>query len=473
MERTLPSTGKALALALSSAVLVLAGQDATAQSAAVFDGSKARVNLSSKLLMLSQAVGSASCRIAAGIDAETAREDLSAARTDFNTILNGLERGGPALGIPTPEKYSVVLNSIAAVREIWSPIDAASETLVSGGDAPSAAGVIGEANLPLLEAANILASDISGKYSNPRELTQSDAMALHFAGRQRMLGQRMAKEVCGIASGAETFGTREDLKKTVGLYQISLMALREGMPNAGITPPPNDAIRGELEAIQGVWQQNATALNAYGETARPSPDNVVTVAALSSDLMTDMSNVVTLYMLSTPGQDDVYRVPLEAYAQTELSQWLENPELLEAVRVQNARHAGLTQSDIDALDQDWRAQAKSEGGPLIADLLGRPVSEWLRGKQAETADFVTEVFAMDNRGLNVAQNVETSDYWQGDEAKWQETIGNGSGSIHISEVEYDESTGFYQSQVSMPIADPANGDLIGAITFGINVQSLL
>ena len=80
---------------------------------------------------------------------------------------------------------------------------------------------------------------------------------------------------------------------------------------------------------------------------------------------------------------------------------------------------------------------------------------------------------MDNRGLNVAQSVETSDYWQGDEAKWQETFGNGSGDIHISEVEFDESTGSYQSQVSMPISDPDTGELIGAITFGINVQSLL
>lgn len=85
---------------------------------------------------------------------------------------------------------------------------------------------------------------------------------------------------------------------------------------------------------------------------------------------------------------------------------------------------------------------------------------------------MTAVFAVDNRGLNVAQSVESSDYWQGDEAKWQKTFGNGSGDIHISEVEFDESTGSYQSQVSMPISDPSTGELIGAITLGINVQSL-
>jgi hypothetical protein len=206
---------------------------------------------------------------------------------------------------------------------------------------------------------------------------------------------------------------------------------------------------------------------------QPSAANVEALAGVSSALMTDMDNVVTLYMLATPGQEDVYRVPLRNYAETQLSKWLENPQLIEAVKAQNEAHRSLTQADVDQLDLDWRAQRKEANKPLIDRLLGHPSSEWLRAQQAETANFVTEVFAMDNLGLNVAQSVETSDYWQGDEAKWKNTFGNGSGDIHISEVEYDESTGSYQSQVSMAIKDPATGELIGAITFGVNVQSLL
>ena len=45
--------------------------------------------------------------------------------------------------------------------------------------------------------------------------------------------------------------------------------------------------------------------------------------------------------------------------------------------------------------------------------------------------------------------------------------------MDISEVEFDDSTQFYQSQASLPIYDPATGQMIGAITFGINVQRLL
>ncbi len=473
MKTFKPRMGKALAIAFTATTIASIPALSTAQTDSVFDGSKVRVNLSNKLAMLTQEVASASCRIAAGINPERAVGDLEMAQSQFNTILDGLEHGATALGIPSPERYSVVLKSIAAVRQEWQPINTAASQLVSTGSNNGSASTIADSNMSLLDVTNILASDISGKYSNPHELTQSDALSLHFAGRQRMLGHQMAKEVCGIATDVASFGTGEDLAETVNLFNISLDALHTGMPAAGINPPPNDVIEGELTSVYGIWSQNQPALEMISDGARPSAGNVDTVARLSTAMETDMDNVVTLYMLATPGQEEVYRVPLRAYAEEQLAAWLQNPDLINAIKDQNKRHATLSQSDIDALDQDWRAQRKQDAKPLIADLLGRPSSEWLRDKQAETARFVTEVFAMDNKGLNVAQSDATSDYWQGDESKWQKTFGNGSGDMHISEVEFDESTGSYQSQVSMAIRDPNTGELIGAITFGVNVQSLL
>lgn len=79
---------------------------------------------------------------------------------------------------------------------------------------------------------------------------------------------------------------------------------------------------------------------------------------------------------------------------------------------------------------------------------------------------------MDNHGLNVGQSEITSDYWQGDEAKWQKTFLAGAGSMHISEVEQDEFTQTYQSQLSLPVIDPASGAVIGVITIGTNVEAL-
>ena len=466
---------KALIVAVAACAGLLAQTSVTpAEANAGFDGSKARVNLSNKLEMLTQTIGSASCRLSAGIGVDAAAAELRTARNDFNTIMDGLEQGSMALGIPSAEKHSIVRKSIQEVREVWKPIDAAAATLTSNAAGKvRAAEVIAASNLGLLDATKILASDISGKYSNPHELTQADAMALHIAGRQRMLGHRITKEVCGIVTNAQNIGTVDTLGQSLDMYSVSLNALRDGMVHAGVNPPPNDVIKAELEAVNETWKQSMPALSAMRSGMQPTAQNVESLARVSSALMTDMSNVVTLYMLATPGQEDVYRVPLRAYAEAQLAQWLENEQLIDAVRTQNRSHRGLTQAEIDQLDLDWRAQRKTDAKPLINRLLDQPASAWLRDQQSQTANFVTEVFAMDNHGLNVAQSVETSDYWQGDEAKWKNTFGNGSGDIHISEVEFDDSTGTYQSQVSMAITDPSTGELIGAITFGINVQSLL
>jgi hypothetical protein len=84
----------------------------------------------------------------------------------------------------------------------------------------------------------------------------------------------------------------------------------------------------------------------------------------------------------------------------------------------------------------------------------------------------TEIFVTDSVGLNVAASDVTSDYWQGDEAKFTESFGAGPGAVHLGEIEFDESTQMYQSQVSVPVLDPESGAPIGAATFGVNVELL-
>jgi len=152
--------------------------------------------------------------------------------------------------------------------------------------------------------------------------------------------------------------------------------------------------------------------------------------------------------------------------------WTSDPALINAIRSQNAANTGLTQSDIDALDKTWRAETKASAKPMIDEMLGRPVSKKLLGYENAGEGLFTEIFVMDNHGLNVAQSDATSDYWQGDEAKWKKTFLVGPDAVFIDDVEFDESTQTFQAQVSLAIADPDDGAVIGAITIGINVELL-
>lgn len=155
-----------------------------------------------------------------------------------------------------------------------------------------------------------------------------------------------------------------------------------------------------------------------------------------------------------------------------VSGWLQDDVVIAAVKDQNEAHAKLTQPDIDALDGRWREQS-SQGGPLIAKVLGNTLSAYLKTIEQDSNGLITEVFVMDNRGLNVGQSSVTSDYWQGDEDKWQRSYSAGPGAVFIDEVELDESSQRFQTQVSVPVLDPESGKAIGAVTIGIDAEGLL
>jgi len=167
-----------------------------------------------------------------------------------------------------------------------------------------------------------------------------------------------------------------------------------------------------------------------------------------------------------------YEPQIRAAFESQIKPWLSDPAVVEAIKQQNQKTASLSDADIDGLDQEWRAQAKAGGGPLIDEVLSASLSNYLKQKKGQIGGMVTEMFVMDAKGLNVGQSDVTSDYMQGDEAKWQKTYKAGADAVFVDEVEFDDSTESFQSQISATVTDPATGEPIGAITIGINVEEL-
>ena len=82
-----------------------------------------------------------------------------------------------------------------------------------------------------------------------------------------------------------------------------------------------------------------------------------------------------------------------------------------------------------------------------------------------------ESFVMDDRGALVCMTQRTSDYWQGDEAKWQRSFNEGRGALYVGEIAWDESADSMLVQISVPIM--SDGRAIGALTVGKTVSSEL
>lgn len=143
-----------------------------------------------------------------------------------------------------------------------------------------------------------------------------------------------------------------------------------------------------------------------------------------------------------------------------------------SVVAQNRRHKAIQQPEIDALDKQWRAERKADDKPLISATLSNPLSVYLLRMQARSSGLYSEIFIMDDKGLNVGQSSITSDYWQGDEAKYKKTFLVARDAVFIDDPEWNDETRTWRAQVNMTIADTAGGQAIGAAVFEINLTEL-
>lgn len=184
--------------------------------------------------------------------------------------------------------------------------------------------------------------------------------------------------------------------------------------------------------------------------------------------------LATLALILAPHQAaaDKYQAAMESYYTENLASWASNPLLVNAVKAQNAG-TDYDQATIDSMDAEWRANATGTMTPMIERVVFNPAADFLRAEVFRSGGALTEAFLMDDQGLNVAASDPTSDYWQGDEAKFQQTFSVGPDAIHYGDVDIDESTGAIQGQVSVTIKDPDTGTAIGAITIGIDLGALM
>lgn len=147
--------------------------------------------------------------------------------------------------------------------------------------------------------------------------------------------------------------------------------------------------------------------------------------------------------------------------------WARTREVVAAVRTQNA--SGLTLREIQKIDEQWVA-----GEPGVAqghEVLTSPCADELRRLIAMAPPgYYREAFATDANGALVCATERTSDYWQGDEAKWIRAYNDGSGGIYIGPVQFDESVGHPLVQIAVPIV--ADDRVIGVLVVGKIVQNL-
>ncbi len=162
--------------------------------------------------------------------------------------------------------------------------------------------------------------------------------------------------------------------------------------------------------------------------------------------------------LQNPGTS---RVKQTAYAHVEKARAIaRDAQLVSLVAAKNAEKE--TRDEIRRKDAEWIGAADH---PLRHRLTKNECAGRLRSLVADDG-VVVEVLLMDQQGALVCASVAPSDYWQGDEPKWQKTCLEGRDPF-VDEPSLDASTNQYAIQLSVPVKQ--DGSCIGAVPLTLRV----
>jgi hypothetical protein len=148
-----------------------------------------------------------------------------------------------------------------------------------------------------------------------------------------------------------------------------------------------------------------------------------------------------------------------------VERWASDPIVVEAVREANENLRSMRQ--IEVIDALW--QATRGVNRFIRDVIDHPAAERLRELRSSNPE-LQEAFLTDRLGANIATTNKTSDFYQGDEAKFTEAYNDGAGSIYIGKIARDESIQSFSVQIGVPVMD--EGRAIGVLVVTVNAEKL-
>lgn len=103
------------------------------------------------------------------------------------------------------------------------------------------------------------------------------AHIINLAGRERMLTQKMAKEMLFIAAGIRVEENRLELEKTAAIFEKNLDVLQNGDEESGLLPAKNIVTKNILCKVDRLWSAFKSVVEETLHGGNPSIENIATL----------------------------------------------------------------------------------------------------------------------------------------------------------------------------------------------------
>jgi hypothetical protein len=254
-----------------------------------------RINVSGRQSMLSERIAKAACLAARDPTNGSQVQELFEAREIFMFSRKALRTGDIAMGLAPESSLAPVLVRAADLAHQYDgtvyDFAAALPMIVNKGKLEK----IYQLSLPVLTGLNDAVEYLELQHRDGHLMRRGLATALNVSGQQRMLSQKMAKEVCEIAAGYSPAETRLHLKGTIALFVSSHEALKRSLIELNMEMKDGMPIASQLMLVERHWARLSKLYTQISEGGAPSEEDLTVVAAESKALLAELNHTVDLY----------------------------------------------------------------------------------------------------------------------------------------------------------------------------------
>jgi len=209
------------------------------------------INLAGKQRMLSQKMTKEAFLVKAGIDKAENLKKLQKSRDLFHKTLNGLMKGDSDLKLKAC-KDSKVQKQLKIVKKLWKNFDINVQKVLNGKASKDTYEQLQLRNLALLKEMN---SAVSMYVGQSKEGASKRAQAINLSGKERMLTQKMAKDLLLISQNFNIEKNSKDLKKTWQLFEKILVGLQKGDKSLNLEGTKLPKIKKQLKVGEKLWRE--------------------------------------------------------------------------------------------------------------------------------------------------------------------------------------------------------------------------
>ncbi|NOZ91092.1 MAG: hypothetical protein GXO60_07410 [Epsilonproteobacteria bacterium] len=252
------------------------------------------INLSGKQRMLTQKMTKEAFLVRSNINKENNIKNLKNSSQLFDKTLKGLIAGDKSLNL-VAIKNDEIQEQLQKVDTLWQPFYKEVQNILSGKADDSSYKFLEENNIVLLKEMN----KAVGMYAQENKGSSKLKLAndINLAGKQRMLTQKMGKDLLFVSNKFKTKQYLSDFKKSRELFDRTLNGLFNGDKELNLVGTNLPKITNQLNVVKKLWSEEQPIL----DKAIKGKDIQKAINGLDN-ILVEMNRAVTEYTKSVNRQ---------------------------------------------------------------------------------------------------------------------------------------------------------------------------